>query len=351
MDERSAEPRGSLGEQVLESVDHGVLLVDRRGRVLLANRAARAILGAGVAQGADLGRVLAGAPELAEAVAAAIEQPGRREWTEVRVTLGGAPRVLGVRGTPLAAAGPGALVLTLTDVTEARAAEAAARHDAILAGLGRWSHHVAHELKNPLGALKLYALLLERQLGEAKPDGLELMEKITRSVNHLAQLVSEMSAVGTRGPIEAAPLPLAAVVDECLGAVEDLAGSIGVEVVRRYEEGLTVPADGRALRQALLAVIRNALDAMPSGGTLTVGCARSTCGTTRGAEVTVRDTGTGMSHEVQARLYEPFFTTKADGTGLGMTIASQVVGQHGGRIELCSRPGEGTMVRVVLPAA
>ena len=356
MHDRSVETRRALGGQILDSVGDGILVVDpTTGAVPYANRAAVEALGAGVAPGADPGRLLAAVPELAELIGGATGRPSRDPWTEVRVTVGGAPRLLGVRWTPLVApavpADSAFLVVTLTDLTDMRAAEAAARHQAILAGLGRWSHHVAHELKNPLGALKLYALLLERQLAGAKPDGRELTEKITRSVNQLSRLVSEIAAVGQPGPIEPEPLPLAEVVDECLGAVEELAGSLGVEVVRRYEGGVKAPADPRALRQALLAVIQNALDAMPSGGRLTVACARSTSGEPRGAEVTVEDTGTGMSHEVQARLYEPFFTTKADGTGLGMTIASQVVGQHGGRIEVRSRPGEGTAVRVVLPAA
>ena len=100
------------------------------------------------------------------------------------------------------------------------------------------------------------------------------------------------------------------------------------------------------LRQALLNLIRNAREAMPAGGTLTLG-ARPVDG--GGVEITIADTGEGMSEEAVRRIFEPFFTTKKSGTGLGLSLTQQIVQQHGGRLECESRPGHGTTFRVLLP--
>jgi signal transduction histidine kinase len=107
-------------------------------------------------------------------------------------------------------------------------------------------------------------------------------------------------------------------------------------------------ADADALQAAVTAFVRNAVDAMPDGGRLTVAVRAGQPGE---GELTVRDTGPGMTGEVQARLFEPFFTTKTDGIGLGLVSARQVVEQHGGRVEVSSQTGAGTTVRVVLPAS
>jgi signal transduction histidine kinase len=238
--------------------------------------------------------------------------------------------------------------MSLVDLSATRTAEATARRVATLAGVGRLTHHVAHDLKNPLGALKLYALLLERHVREAKSDGRELTEKIARAIDHLAVVVTEVTGFGLPGPLDRSTVALATVADASLATLAERAASAGVEVVRRDEPGVTALADARALRRVLEGLVENALDAMKSGGRLTVSSRRATA---EEVEVAVEDTGAGMPADVQARLFEPFFTTKTDAVGLGMAIASQVVGQHGGRIEVRSQPSVGTAVRIVLPAA
>jgi signal transduction histidine kinase len=204
---------------------------------------------------------------------------------------------------------------------------------------------MAHELKNPLGALKLYALLLSRQIREGQEQARELAEKIARAVDQLSAQVSELSAFGAVGTLEAATVSLTAVADGALAAVETEAAARGVQVVPRYQGSPTVRGDARALRRAILAFVENALDAMASGGTLTI----TIDGGAHEPAVAIQDTGTGMEAAVQARLFEPFFTTKADGIGLGMALARQTIEQHGGRVEVTSQPGAGTTVRVVLP--
>ncbi|HEV8311017.1 MAG TPA: ATP-binding protein, partial [Methylomirabilota bacterium] len=220
---------------------------------------------------------------------------------------------------------------------------------AALAGLARLSAFVAHELKNPLGALKLYALLLERQCREARPELRELADKVARAIDQLSTVINEATGFGLPGAFEPAAVALVPLMDDALGSVEARAGDTGVQVVRRYEgAGVTARADARGLRQATVAFLTHALDAMPEGGTLTVGVGQ------RGpseAELSVQDSGSGLAPEIRDRLFEPFFTTRGAGTGLEMLIASQIIEQHGGRIEVHSQPGGGTTIRVILPAA
>jgi signal transduction histidine kinase len=347
MDDRSAPPR-SLSDHLVASAPQGLLVLDPQGRVLRANPAARRILALPRDPGGQpLEALLPGGAGRSLAEAALV--PAGVDWTEIRVEVGGAPRLLGVLSAPLAAGVPGAsgaVVVSVTDLTRARAREAAARRDAVLAGVSRLARRVAHELRNPVGALRLYALLLGRHLQEAKPEARELGEKIAGTIQRLGEVLSGLAAVGVPDPAAPAPVPLGPLADECLAQLAGEAEARGVRVVRRGDPGVTVSGDRGALRQALLAVLANALEAMPAGGILTVACLREEASA---AAVRVEDTGTGLTPEAEARMFEPFFTTKPDRSGLGMSIASHVIGEHGGRVEVRSRPGAGTLVRIVLP--
>jgi PAS domain S-box-containing protein len=356
MDQWSVELGRSLSDRVVASVEQGIVVLDCQGRVLLANPAACSLLGLGEhLEGRTVADLLGEVPEIVRLGTAGAGSVERSEWQEVDALIGGRPRVLGIQAAPLAGGGPAGVpagvVLSVTDLTRARQAEADARRVATLDGLGRLGHHLAHELKNPLGALKLYALLLERQTQPEKPDRGDLVGKIARSADQLSDVIDEITTLGLPGPLERTSVALGGLIEDCLAAVSERVAALGVRVVRDGAEDLVVPADARLLRQALRAVIDNALDAMPSGGSLTLTCVRAAAGAATEIELLVCDTGTGMSREVQARLFEPFFSTKTktDATGLGMTIVSHVIGLHGGRIEVRSRPGDGTTVRVALP--
>jgi two-component system sensor histidine kinase AtoS len=353
MDQWSLEPGRSLSERVVASVAQGILALDCQGRVLLANAAARSLLGLGEdAEGRPVVELLGEVPEIVRLATAGAGSPGRSEWQEVRAVIAGRPRALGVQAVPLAPEGPpgtpAGVVLWIADLTGQRVPAADAQ---VLDGLGRLGRHLAHQLKNPLGALKLYVLLLERQISQEKPDGRELVGKIARATDQFSELIGEIMTLGVPGPLDRAPVPLGGLIEDCLAAVSERVAALGVRVVRDGAEDPVMPGDARLFRRALGAIVENALDAMPSGGTLTLSCRRAAPGAATEIELLVCDTGTGMSPDVQARIFEPFFSTKTrtNATGLGLTIASQVIALHGGRIEVHSRSDHGTVVRVALP--
>jgi signal transduction histidine kinase len=141
------------------------------------------------------------------------------------------------------------------------------------------------------------------------------------------------------------PEPLDAVVDEAVAAALT-GGPGGIDVRRELAHDLPpVPMDARLVRQALLNVAANAVQAMPKGGRLTVRMRRDPVGVL----VELEDTGPGIPEDVQPRIFEPFFTTKASGTGLGLAVVKRIVHGHGGEVTVASRPGRGTVVQLRFP--
>jgi signal transduction histidine kinase len=219
-----------------------------------------------------------------------------------------------------------------------------------LAALGRMATQVAHELKNPLAGLRLYARHLEQRLAKSgDAEGAGLAQKISGTVDHLAAVVSEITAFGRPPELHRAPVALHALLDECLSFAQARIATGGIEIFRVYDPACPPQAmlDARELRKAFLNLILNGLESLGPGGRLTL---TTTWAAEAGAvTVTIEDTGTGMSDETLARIFDLFFTTKPQGTGLGMAIARSVIDLHGGELTIHSVVGQGTRVTARLP--
>jgi signal transduction histidine kinase len=218
-----------------------------------------------------------------------------------------------------------------------------------LAALGRMATEVAHELKNPLAGLRLYARHLEARLGKSgDADGAGLAQKITSTVDHLATVVQEITAFGRPPELHRVPTALHALLDECLTFAQARCETPGIEVVRAYDAACPeAMLDARELRKAFLNLVLNGLEALGAGGRLTVSTGYSA--ETRTVTVVVEDTGVGMSDETLSRMFDLFFTTKPHGTGLGMALARSVIDLHAGELAITSTVGKGTRVSVRLP--
>jgi signal transduction histidine kinase len=217
-----------------------------------------------------------------------------------------------------------------------------------LAALGRMATQVAHELKNPLAGLRLYARHLEQRLaGRDDAEGADLARRITSTVDHLASVVSDITAFGRSRELRRAPTTLAAVLDECLSLAR--AGAQDrIEVVRAYDPVCPdAMVDPREIRKVFLNLVLNGLEALPGHGRLTVSTSYAV--ETDRVAIAVEDTGVGMNDETLSRAFDLFFTTKPNGTGLGMAIVRSVVEVHGGDLDIASTPGRGTRVVVRLP--
>jgi signal transduction histidine kinase len=218
-----------------------------------------------------------------------------------------------------------------------------------LAALGRMATEVAHELKNPLAGLRLYARHLELRLGKSgDTDGSTLAQKITSTVDHLAAVVQEITAFGRPPELHRVPTSVHALLDECVTFAQAKCETPGIEVFRAYDATCPMALlDSRELRKAFLNLVINGLESLRDGGRLTV--TTTYAADTRALLVVIEDTGHGMSEETLSRIFDLFFTTKPEGTGLGMALARSVIDLHGGELAVHSTLGKGTRVTIRLP--
>jgi signal transduction histidine kinase len=220
-----------------------------------------------------------------------------------------------------------------------------------LASIGEMAAAVAHGLRNPLASLRASAQLVLRH--PASPAAEEQLRAIVAEVDRLDRRISHLLSFSRPAPFRTAPEDLASLARNVLPAFKDRLQTQRVELDFQIPDDLPeLKADAMRIEQVLVELVSNALDAMPEPGrlTLTATKAAGPAGAP-GVEVTVRDTGRGIPAETLALVGQPFFTTRQDGTGLGLATAKRFVEQHGGRLDLESQPGSGTTVRIWLPAA
>ena len=213
-----------------------------------------------------------------------------------------------------------------------------------LAALGELSAVVAHEVRNPLGVI-FNSLGSLRRLLKPQGDARMLLDIVGEEADRLNRIVGDLLDFARPATPVLRPEPLDRVVDEAVAAA--LAQNApGVEVRRDVARDLPpVPIDARMVRQAVLNVAVNAVQAMPRGGALTIRTRREGSR----ALLELEDTGAGIPEEVRGRIFEPFFTTKASGTGLGLAVVKRIVDGHGGEISVRSRPGAGTTFSLRFP--
>jgi signal transduction histidine kinase len=218
-----------------------------------------------------------------------------------------------------------------------------------LAALGRVAAQVAHEINNPLGGLKVYAMLVGKRLDtHGDRHGVDLAGKISQAVDRLAALVSDITAYGRPAELRLEPTDPDEVVAECLALVQDRIQERQIKVVSELDGRLgLLMLDAREIHKALMNVLVNALEAMEPDGTLSVRTSHDPDG---GVSIRVSDTGCGMDVPTLGRTYDLFFTTKTGGTGLGMAIVRSAVERHGGRMSIDTVPGEGTTIELWIPS-
>jgi len=216
-----------------------------------------------------------------------------------------------------------------------------------LSAIGEMAARVAHEIRNPLVAIGGFARSLLQRTPHPDETTRESLEVIVDEVRRLESIVGEVLDFSRQVPPRIGSLDLARLAREAGDLLRFELEQAGVRWEVDADERLpAAAADRDQIFQALVNVLRNAIHAMPKGGALSV----RVRAIAHGLEVAVNDTGEGMPPEVLAHVFEPFYTTKPTGSGLGLTIAAQIVRDHHGELKLDSREGEGTTVTFRLPA-
>jgi two-component system, NtrC family, sensor histidine kinase HydH len=242
------------------------------------------------------------------------------------------------------------ILLALVGRQQRRLFEAHERlaHNEKIAALGQVAAQVAHEVKNPLAGMLLYAMHLKEQVGNRLPaDELAILEKIIKTINHLTRTVDQVMNFARPAQLAPRPLDLNQVLRDVLQLAEPQLAAARIETELVMEEaGATAVLDESSMRAVLMNLVLNAVQAMPGGGRLGVATRANGART----QVLITDTGAGMDSEQLKKVFEPFYTTKRQGLGLGMAYARKVVEQQGGTIRVESKPGEGTTVEIEVPA-
>ena len=227
-----------------------------------------------------------------------------------------------------------------------------ARRSERLAALGQLSAGLAHEIRNPLGVIKGSSEMLNKRLQASDPVAGELAGYISSEVNRLNIIVTRFLDFARPSQLQVRTEDVAPLVDRALKSVHDRWPDAKVEVERQYAVNLpAVPLDADLCEQVFTNLFLNAYEAIgKEGGKLKVTIAAANHDGRRGVEIEIQDTGPGIPAELHGQIFNPFFTTKKTGVGLGLSIVSKIVDDHRGWIRLCSEQSKGACFKVFLPA-
>lgn len=345
--EQSKESREYL-QSLLDGLVSGVVVVGQDGTVETISNSFRKLPGlkVDVAGEQDYRSLFGDNPQLVESIKIGLEEPKLFNRYHGRIELGD-ESLYDVFGSPLVVSEEHrGIILVFVDVTEVTRAHKELRRNRALTAVGQMTAQIAHEIKNPLGSIRFATEVLKRQ-DATVDDKQETIRVIERSVDHLAETVAELSEFARPKELNLTDLNLNSLLDDLLPMVVDKLSSKEIEVIKSYAPDLpNGQFDATELRKLFLNLIINAIDASNAGSSLEL---RTRMNGNRNLIVEIVDHGAGMDVETLRRLFEPFYTTKEKGTGLGMAIAKKITELHRGDLTVTSKKGEGTTASVRLP--
>jgi PAS domain S-box-containing protein len=339
-------------ESVLDSMSDGIIVCDASNNLTLANKSAERLLPllGGDTQERPLWYFVDD-EEIAAFLKNSLEGHDRIVDREFTLESKGIRRTLALSILPLVSGGKirGSL-LQAEDVTEKRSREARLRRAESLASLTTVTAGVAHEIKNPLASISIHLQLLRKALG-SRPKGES--DKIGKYLDVVNEEVERLNRIVVDFLFAVRPIDIEPEDADVNAFIREIMEFLGYELeAAKIQASLSLDEssprasiDKRFMKQALLNLVKNAIAAMPNGGGLRV----STKAEGGEVRIAVADSGEGMSEERMAKIFEPYFTTRENGSGLGLTLVFKIVKEHRGEIQVSSKVGEGSTFTIQLP--
>jgi len=359
--EERAKSIEAYNENILKSIQSGVMTFDRQGIVVTSNAASEEILemAEGYCAGKSYSEVFGPDSWLARLIEKTISGGRPEKRGEGELSVGGGQKWLGA-GTSLLKADDGAIsgvILVFTDITEVKGLRERMELKERIAVLGEMSAGIAHELRNPMGVISGYAEFLARSLS-SDPSALEAVNSMRAEIKGMDEIIREFMSFSQPTNLTITEVDVNALLEESLKALSGTGEAIEREFSK--DDGLPViEGDAVLLRQAFINIIKNSIESISGKGAVRVNTGRYNSGISPAAgislprgdyiKVEITDTGIGMDEKQFSKIFMPFFTTKAKGTGLGLALVQKIIVYHGGRIMVRSAPGKGATFTVFLP--
>lgn len=321
----------SFLDSVLQSIGEGVIVLDREEKILFLNGMACELTGLNrrTSVGKDISEL--NLHWLMKEQEKVIQLNGKKRYITVSIS--------GVFRESTENIGR---IIMIRDVTKRREMEAERERNRRLIAMGEMMATIVHELRNPLCSIELYASMLYRELTET--DLCSLAEGVSTGVQNLNNFLTNMLYFAKPRSPRLSDANLSTLVEEALGMVAPVVSSRGIKVYNRVSSGI-ITIDRGLILQVLMNILLNAIQVMQNGGSITIEAEK----TQDHHIVHLTDTGPGIPEEEQDRVFDPFYTTREGGTGLGLPISLKIMQAHGGSIRIRSEVGKGSRFSLIFP--
>jgi PAS domain S-box-containing protein len=342
--EQRAENVETYNENILQCVTSGVMAFDKDCHCTTINRAALEMLSLHRDQTVGKSsRELFGDNEIATSVQETLEKRVPTVRMEAMLDRPGGKLWLGYNTAMLTDRQEAALgvILSFSDLTEVKRLQEQIELRERLTALGEMSAGIAHELRNPMAVISGYLTLLSKK---NDPASQETIRSIANEIDGMNRIIGDLLTFARPASLNRVKITIKDMITSCLAAVLQAKGENSrIETVVKLSDA-EVSVDEVLMRQAVSNLLQNAVEAMPDGGTLTI-----EAHVNRDIKIMIRDTGTGIPSDKLKKIFLPFYTLKDTGVGMGLALVHKIITSHGGRVDVASTVGKGTVFSIILP--
>ena len=329
----------AYNENILQSVPSGVISVDNSNRIKSMNHAAERILGIDANEAIERGF----AEVFREPLTTLLNIDKTISRAEYSYTTDSKRHIwLGITTSQLKNISDEkiGIIFVFTDLTDIKALQSQVELKQRLSQLGEMSAGISHELRNSMSVISGYAKLLRKKVDAPN---IKRVDEIQSEIERMDRIISDLLDFAKPTFLNLEQVVLNEQINETAASI--IGSNESIDIVVNCDTTFSIKADALLLRQAFTNLLVNAIDAMPDGGKIEVDISSSN----DKAEISVKDSGSGIPEEVRSKIFLPFFTTKQEGTGLGLALVQKIIVSHSGSIDVESKEGEGAVFRIVLP--